>query len=69
VNASFAIGPFVWQIEVDQGVTEFDVEANIAIGPIDRKLELDQGVTEFYMNANFAIEPFLLAIAIRPGRH
>ena len=69
MNASFAIGPFDWQIEVDQGVTEFDVEANIAIGPIDRKLELDQGVTEFYVDANFAIEPFLLAITIRPGRH
>ena len=46
VDANFAIGPFVWQIEVDQYVKEFDVEANVGIGPIDWQLELDQEVTE-----------------------
>ena len=69
MDANFAIGPFVWQIEVDQYVKEFDVEANFGIGPIDWQLELDQDVTEFYMNSNFAIRPNLLTIRIRPGRH
>jgi hypothetical protein len=31
LGANFAIGPFVWQIEVDQGVTEFYMDANFAI--------------------------------------
>ena len=64
MNANYAIRTFVWQIEVDQGITEFNVEVNIAIGPIDWQLELDQGITEFYMNPNFAIGPILLAISI-----
>ena len=42
MDANFAIGPFVWQIELDQYVKEFDVEANFGIGPIDWQLELDQ---------------------------
>ena len=69
MNSNLAIGPFIWQIEVDQGVTEFNVEANIAIGPIDWQLELDQGITEFYMNPNFAIGPILLPIRSRPECH
>jgi len=59
VEANFAIGPFVLQLELDQDVTEFNVEANFGSGPIDWQ----------YMNANFAIGPILLAIRIRPGRH
>ena len=35
VGASFAIGSFLWQIEVDQGFTEFYMYANFAIWPID----------------------------------
>jgi hypothetical protein len=38
VDANFTIRPFVWQIEVDQGITEFNVVAIIAIGPIDWQL-------------------------------
>ena len=36
-----------WQIDLDQGVTVFYVDANFAIGPFDWQLELDQDVTEF----------------------
>jgi hypothetical protein len=32
VDANFAIGPFVWQIEVDLYINEFNVEANFGIG-------------------------------------
>ena len=58
MEATFAIGPIDWPLELDQGVTEFYVAANIAIvPPIDWQVELDQGVTDFYMDFNFAIGP------------
>ena len=56
-DANFAIRPFVWQLELDQHVTDFYVDATVDIGPINWQLELDQGVTEFYVDANFAIGP------------
>ena len=31
VGAHFAIRPFVWQIEIAQGVTQFYMDANFAI--------------------------------------
>jgi hypothetical protein len=31
VDANFAVRPFVWQFEFDQGITEFYVDANFAI--------------------------------------
>jgi len=34
VEANIAIGPIDWQLELDQGVTEFYMNANFAIGPI-----------------------------------
>ena len=43
MDANFAIGPLNWQLELDQGVTEF----------------YDQIITEFYVNANFAIGPIV----------
>jgi hypothetical protein len=43
VDSNFAIKQINWQLEFDQGVTEFyvNVDANVAIGPIDWILELD----------------------------
>ena len=46
VDVNCAIGPFDWQLELYQGVTEFYVDANFAIRPIDWQLEFDQSVTE-----------------------
>jgi hypothetical protein len=43
VDANFAIRPVDWQLELDQGVTEFYVDANLAIGPIDWQLEIRPG--------------------------
>ena len=45
--------------KLDQGVTDFYVDANFAIGTIDWQLYLDQGVTEYYVDANFAVRPFI----------
>ena len=45
VEANFAIGPINWQLELDQGVTDFYMDFNFAIGPIDWQLELDLAVT------------------------
>ena len=59
MDANFAIRPFVWQLELDQEVTEFYVDANVAIGPINLQVEWVQGVTDFYVDANFAIGPFV----------
>ncbi len=42
MDANFAIRPFDWQFELDQGITEFYVDATFAIGPIDWQLDLDQ---------------------------
>ena len=39
MDANFAIRPFVWQLELDQEVTEFYVDANVAIGPINLQVE------------------------------
>ena len=35
--------------KLDQGVTDFYVDANFAIGTINWQLEFDQGITEYYM--------------------
>ena len=40
-----------WQLDLDQGVIDFHVDANFAIRPIGWQLELDQGITEFYVDA------------------
>ena len=42
MEANIAIGPIDWQLELDQGVTDFSVDANFAIGTIDWQLEVDQ---------------------------
>jgi hypothetical protein len=47
VDTNFAIGPIEWQLELDQGVTEFYVDANFAIRPIDWILEFDQASLSF----------------------
>ena len=48
MDAYFSIGPFVWQLDLDQQVvTEFYVDTTFVIRQIDWQLELDQGVTEF----------------------
>jgi hypothetical protein len=47
VDANLAIRSFGWQLELDQGVTDFYVDANFAIGPIDWQLELDQASLSF----------------------
>ena len=39
MDANVAIGPIDWQLELDQGVTEFYVYAYFAIKPIDWQLE------------------------------
>jgi len=44
-------------LELDQGVTEFLLDANFAFVPIDWRLELDQHVTDLYVDANVAIVP------------
>ncbi len=41
MDANFAVGPFVWQLDLAQGVAEFYVDANFAIRPVDWQLELD----------------------------
>jgi len=35
VDATVAIGPINWQLELEHGITEFYVDANFAIGPND----------------------------------
>jgi len=57
MDANFAIGPFDWQLELDQDVTEFYVEANFAIRTNRVAIRIRPGVTEFYVTANFAIGP------------
>jgi hypothetical protein len=47
VDAKIAIGPFDWQLEFDQDVTDFYVDVNFAIGPINWQLELDQASLSF----------------------
>jgi hypothetical protein len=42
VDTNVAIRPIDWQLELDQGVTDFFVDANVAIGPIGWQIELDQ---------------------------
>jgi hypothetical protein len=54
MDNDFSIGPLDWQLELDQGLTEFYVDTNFAIWPINWQLEFKQGVTEFYMGGNFA---------------
>ncbi len=67
MDANFAIGPINWQLELDQGVTEFYVDVHFALGPIDWQLELDQGVTEFYVDANVAIGPIDWQLEVDQG--
>jgi hypothetical protein len=55
--------------KLDQGVTDFYVDANFAIGLIDWRLELEQGITEFYVDVKFAIGPTEWQLEIRPRRH
>jgi hypothetical protein len=43
VDANFTIGPIDWQLQLDQGVTEFYVAATFAIGPIEWQLEIRPG--------------------------
>jgi nitrogen regulatory protein PII-like uncharacterized protein len=45
------------QLEIDQGITDFYMDANFAIGPFDWQLELDQDITGFYVDATLAIGP------------
>ena len=52
--ANFAIRPIGWQLELDQGTTDFYVGAILAIRPINWQLELDQGVNLFYVDTNVA---------------
>ena len=49
------VPPDQWQLELDQVVTEFYVNANFAIGPFVWQIEVDQGITEFNVEANIAI--------------
>ncbi len=53
MDGYFSIGPFVWQLDLDQDVTEFYVDTNFVIRQIDWQLELDQGVTEFTWTPTF----------------
>jgi hypothetical protein len=43
VDATFAIGTINWQLELDQGVTEFYVDANFAIRTVNWQLEIRPG--------------------------
>jgi len=43
VEANFGIGPIDWQLDLDQGVTEFHVEPNFAIGPILQTIRIRPG--------------------------
>jgi len=47
VYTNFVIGPIGWQLELDQGITNFYVDTILAIGPIDWQLELDQASLSF----------------------
>jgi len=57
VDTTFAIRPINWQLELDQGVTEFYVDTNFAIGTIDWILEIRSS------------EQLTGKIRIRPGLH
>jgi len=39
MDTNFAVRPFVWQLELDQDVTVFYVDANFSIGPINWQLD------------------------------
>jgi len=43
VDANFVIRSLNWQLELDQGVTDFYVDTNFAIGTIDWILEIRPG--------------------------
>jgi len=53
VDATFAIRPIDWQLELDQASLSFMWTPTLP----DWQLDLDQGVTDFYVDANFAIRP------------
>ena len=59
MDANFAIGPIDWQLELDQGITEFFLDASFAIRSIDWQLESNKGLCHRTTNR--------LAIIIRPG--
>jgi hypothetical protein len=52
---------------LDQGVTEFYVDANFAFLTIDWQLEFYQGISEFYVDANFAIRQLKCQLEIDQG--
>ena len=57
MDANFAVWLTGWQLELNQGVTEFYVDAIFHVRPFFVwQLELEQGVTDFHVDANFAIE-------------
>ncbi len=56
MDANFSIGPFDWQLVLDQDVTEFYMKANFAIGPIDWQLELDQASLSFTWTSTLPLE-------------
>ena len=62
MDANFAITPIEWQLELDQGVTEFYVGANFAIGPFFWQLDLKQGITEFFRGRQLCYQTICLAI-------
>ena len=57
MDITFAIRPIKWQLELDQGVTEFYVYTNFAIGTIDWIFEIRSS------------EQLTGKFRIRPGRH
>ena len=56
MDANFAIKPINWQLEFDQGITEFYEDVNFIIRSLNWQLELDQGVTEFYVDTTLLLD-------------
>jgi hypothetical protein len=58
MDANLAIVPVDWQLELDQGFTEFYVDPTLSLSNHSTgNKKLNQGVTEFYVDANFAFVP------------
>ena len=64
MDANFAIRPVDWQLELDQGVTEFYVDAKFVIRSLNWQLEIRHGVTDCYVDANLCHRTNQLAIRI-----
>jgi len=47
VDANFAIGTIDWQLDLDQGITDFYVDTNFAVRPFVWQLEFDHDNTDF----------------------